>query len=497
MSKITDLSHGQAVQRLTSIRESLEELGRRDELTEDDERSFDEKTAEFAEVDAHRKQLERTSALARVRASATTATRSPAALKVTSGSTGGDYDADPILNPDSVEDKRFRNPFDLSGVNTFSRSREDITAELKARSLSAVEKMRGANDRIRSTATDILENCDDSSGTLARMVLATASPEYLRGWSKLASNRGHLVTPEERAALERAMSLTDNAGGYLVPFQMDPTVILTSAGSSNQIRQIARSVVATGDVWHGVSAGEVTWGWAAEAAQASDNSPTLAQPSIAVHKAHGFVPISYEALQDAANVTQEVGKLLAHGKDTLENVAFISGSGTGQPLGLVTALDAASGVDVQVADADALAAGDVYALDNALASRHRGNSSFLGNRVTYNALRAIDTAGGGQMFGRISEAAPETLLGRPKYEAEAMAHVGTTGSESNGSATDTALVYGDFENFVIVDRIGMSVELIQNLMGANQRPTGQRGWYAHYRVGSGVTNSDAFRQLKG
>lgn len=149
-----------------------------------------------------------------------------------------------------------------------------------------------------------------------------------------------MITPDEQRALERAMSLTDSAGGYLVPFQLDPTVIITANGSRNQIRQVARQVVATGDVWNGVSSGAVSWSWDAEGAQVSDDSTTFAQPTVPVHKAAGFVPISIEALEDEANVTQEVARLLAFGRDTLEAAAFTTGSGSGQPTGIVTALAA-------------------------------------------------------------------------------------------------------------------------------------------------------------
>lgn len=492
-----ELSHPQAVNRLKDIQAELERLGEQDTLTADDEQQFDELTREFGEVDNHRRQMERKAALERVRSAAKVQERGPAALKVERGApSGGDYDADPVLNPDSVEDCRFRNPWDLSEMRTFSRSKGEVAHELRARALSAVEKMGGANDAVRSTATEFLERWDDADGSMARMCLATSSPEYIRAWSKLAAGRGHMVSADEQRALERAMSLTDSAGGYLVPFQLDPTVIITSAGSANQIRQAARQVVATGDVWNGVSAGAVTWGWAAEATQATDNSPTFAQPSIPVYKAQGFVPISIEALQDAANVTTEVGRLLAFGKDVLEAQAFISGTGTGQPTGLVTALNAAgAGVAVNSVATGAIAAADIYALDNALAARYRGNASFLGNRSTYNSIRALGTGGGSDMWERISADRPALLMGQPVYEAEAMATAKTT-TDVDPARTDSVLVYGDFEHYVIADRVGMQVEFIQHLFGAAQRPTGQRGWYAYYRVGAGLTNSDAFRQLK-
>jgi HK97 family phage major capsid protein len=68
-----------------------------------------------------------------------------------------------------------------------------------------------------------------------------------------------------------------------------------------------------------------------------------------------------------------------------------------------------------------------------------------------------------------------------------MASVLTTGTK--------ILVVGDFNYFVIVDRVGMNVEFIQNLVGANQRPTGQRGLYCYWRNSSDVMAAAAFQVL--
>lgn len=485
------LSHGQAVIRLREIRARLEELEARDDLTAEDERDFDELTTEFAEVDDHRRQLERRSALERVRASTQSADRRPPALGIERGTphgSGGAYDTDPILNPDSVEDRRFRNPWDLGEMRTYDRSPEQVGQELRARALCALEKMSGANDQIRSAATAIIEAWDDKKGTIARMCLATSSPEYMRAWSKLAAGRGHMVTPDEQRALERAMSLTDNQGGYLVPFQLDPTVIITSAGSLNEIRQVARQVVATGDVWNGVSAGAVQWRWAAEGTEAGDNAPTFAGPSIPNYKADGFVPISIEAISDAENVTTEVGRLLAEGKDNLEAPAFAIGSGSGQPTGIVTALTGTSSI-VTSTTTDTFASGDVYKVDSALPARYRKQSSWLANRSIYNAVRQFDSAGGTNLWERIGADVPPMLLGRRALEAEDMDGTVTAGAENY------VAVYGNFQNYVITDRIGMSVEFLPHLFGTNHRPTGQRGWYAWYRVGADSVNDGAFRML--
>ncbi|WP_432124056.1 phage major capsid protein [Streptomyces sp. C10-9-1] len=489
-----ELSHQQAVIRLQDIKAELERLGEKDDLTPEDETSFDELTREFAEVDGHRRQLERKSALERVRSATATTERRPPATQVRSiagASHGADgYDADPILNPDSVEDCRFRNPWDLGEMRTFGQSKGQVSREMRARALSAITKMGGANDRVRAAATDIIEKWDDGDARIARHCLATSSPEYLRAWSKVAAGKGHMITPDEQRALERAMSLTDNAGGYLVPFQLDPTVIITANGSRNQIRQAARQVVATGDVWNGVSSGAVSWSWDAEGAQVSDDATTWAQPTVPIHKAAGFVPISIEALEDEANVTQEVARLLAFGRDTLEAAAFTTGSGSGQPTGIVTAL-AGGGSEVAPTTAETFAAADVYKLDNALPARYRAMASWMANRSIYNLIRQFDTGGGAQMWERIGADVPPELLGRPALEAEDM----DGAFDASATANNYLMVYGDFSNYVIADRIGMTVEFIPHLVGANQRPTGQRGWYAYYRVGADSVNDAAFRLL--
>ncbi|MFC8277192.1 phage major capsid protein [Streptomyces sp. NPDC057271] len=494
MPDLKNLTHQQAVIRLKDIRAQLEELEKRDNLTDEDERQFDELTQEFTDVDDHRRQLERRSALERVRSRTQATDRQAPQLSVQRGTpvgSGGSYDTDPILNPDSVEDCRFRNPWDLSEVRTFGQSKGQVARELRSRALSAIEKMSGADDAVREASSNIVARWDDGDSRIAKLCLATSSPEYMRAWSKCAAGKNHMLSPEEQRALERAMSLTDNAGGYLVPFQLDPTVIITANGSRNQIREAARTVVATGDVWNGVSSGAVSWSWDAEASEVSDDATTFAQPTVPVHKAAGFVPISIEALEDEANVTQEVARLLAFGKDTLEAAAFATGSGSGQPTGLVTALAGGSS-EVSPTTVETFAAADIYKMDQALPARYRANASWVANRAIYNLVRQMDTSGGAQMWERIGADVPAMLLGRPALEAEDM-----DGAFSAAATADNyILAYGDLSNYVIADRVGMTVEFIPHLFATgNNRPSGSRGWYAYYRVGADVVNDGALRLL--
>lgn len=494
-TKGVTLTHSQSVARLKEIGDELERLGALDALTPEQETEFSDLTATFRKVDLHRKQLERAAELAEIRSLA----NGVGGGKVVPGSAGGsrsDYDRDAVLEPDSVEDHRFRNPWDLGEVRMFGRAPEDVEVELTSRALSAIERMPGCNDRIREAATDILENRSDSQGKLARQILLTSSPAYLRAWSKMARSKGHAMTPEEMKAMDaaenfRAMSLTDANGGYLVPFQLDPVVILTSNGSRNDIRSAARQVVATGDTWNGVSSAAVSWSWDAEGSEVSDDATTFAQPAISIYTARGFVPISIEALQDEQNVTQEVAKLLAQGKDDLEAVAFATGTGSGQPFGIVTAL-AGTSSEINAAADDTFAIGDVYTIEGALPARYRKNASWLANNSIYNLIRRFDTSGGGGFWANLNDGRPPQLLGRDALEAEGMDGTVTT----SGAVSNFVLVYGDFSNYVIADRIGMTVELIPHLFHtANNRPSGQRGWFASARMGADSVNDGGFRLL--
>jgi len=492
----------QTTARLRDIEDEMSRLERRDDLNDDDEERFETLATEARSLTEHKKKIERKAALTVVKEAARGRQGGFVEKPVVDDESEG-YDADPMRDHRSSEDVRTGklNPWDLSNLRTAGRQPEQIAGEYRNRALDAVQKMRGATDKIRSAATDIIELNDDEDGRISQLALVTSDPAYFRAFSKMAKNpNGADLLPEERAAvarakqLQRAMSLTDSAGGFLVPFQLDPTVIITANGSVNQIRQVARTVTGVSDTWQGVTSGAVSWSWDAEASQVSDDATTFAQPAIPAFMARGFVPISIEARQDEANVATEVGRLLAFGKDVLEAAAFATGNGTTAPKGVITALVAAGGL-VTSATTDVLAIADIYALQGALPARYRMSAAWLGNNAIYNRVRQFDTSGGGGFWTNLNDGRPPSLMGRPALEAEDM----------DGSLTALAdnyvLVYGDFSNYVIYDRLGLTVDFIPHLFQQTTAgtgfglPTGQSGWFAYYRAGASVVNTGAFRLL--
>ena len=121
------------------------------------------------------------------------------------------------------------------------------------------------------------------------------------------------------------------------------------------------------DQWKGVSSAGVTASYDAEAAEVSDDTPTLAQPTIDCAMGRAFVPFSIELGQDWSTLQQELAKLISDGRDVLDATQFLTGTGTDSPAGVLTGLTTTQ--RVQTAGAGAIAIGDVYALKQAVPAR--------------------------------------------------------------------------------------------------------------------------------
>lgn len=471
----------EAVEREKNIEDELKRLRNKESKSSEDHAQVPVLLEEFREVHALRLDLEHDAALAEVRAAA--------------GTTGAPQAEDRGAQIVDQPEKRFnaqvgsmgkyRNPWDTSSIRFDGTGNR---GELRSRAFDCIEQMPFADDKVREAATRFVER--GGTGKVVDMVMASTSPLYGEAFAKVIRSEGQMaaLTAEEQGAISRAMTLTDNAGGYLIPFQLDPSVILTANGSVNQVRQIARVVTATGDVWNGVSSAGVTASWDAEATQVSDDSPTLAQPSIPVHKGQAYVQVSHEVAADAPTLANEIAMMVAFEKDRLESVAFVTGGGSGEPTGIITALTAGSSVIASIGS-DTLAIADVYGLDAALPARFAANGSWLAHRAIYNKLRQLDTSGGNALWGQLADGRKTELLGRPDYVAEAM------DNSITALADNLVLLFGDFQNFVIADRLGATMRFIPDTFGANGRPTGQSGWLTYWRVGSDSVNDGAFRLL--
>jgi HK97 family phage major capsid protein len=300
----------------------------------------------------------------------------------------------------------------------------------------------------------------------------------------------------------RAIQLANASGGYLLPYVLDPTIVLTNNASANPFRRVSRVVQTTSNAWQGVNSAGVNAALVAEGATAADAAPSdFAQIQVAPKKFAAWVLATYEAADDT-NFGEQLPGLFADAKDRIESQYFATGSGTNAPLGIAAALGTGSRVaptTTGTAFNGTAAIPDVYNLQAALPPRFRQSSraAWLGNIVQLNKVRALDQYGGGAFWANLTSNTPASLLGQPIYEASDFSSTTTGTSAASGTASIT-LMYGDWNQFIIADRVGVSMlydPMIKGTGSAAQLPAGEAGWYMFWRTGSTTGTTAGFRYL--
>jgi HK97 family phage major capsid protein len=286
---------------------------------------------------------------------------------------------------------------------------------------------------------------------------------------------------------------TGSAGGFAVPFQLDPTILISGTGVLNPIRQIANVETIVAHEWRGVTSDQVSAAFTAEATEAADSSPVLVQPDLVTMKAQAFVPISIELFQDWTSLQQQLTNLISDAKNNLEATKFLLGSGVNEPGGILN-IGALGGLTttqrVLTATIATYAVGDPWLLKAALPPRFIPRVTYAAGPAIWDKTYRFVAQGSTTEPRQFSDGdRGGDFLGQPKVEYSPMAVTTTTGSK--------IIIAGDWSQYKIVDRIGMQVEVIPHLFGATNRfPTGQRGVYAFWRVGAGVLMPNAFRYLE-
>lgn len=371
-----------------------------------------------------------------------------------------------------------RASFDLEPII----SRAKVAAENAPKELFHAETQR---DAASERMLQLLDMDNVHAPLIARHILMTGSEEYRKAFREYVQSVGN-YTPE---LLRTAMSLTAGNGGVLVPVFLDPTIILTNAGITGPIRSISTVKTIATKEWDGVTSAGISASWTAEGVETADATPTYTAPTITPKKADAWVFGSYEVFQDSG-FAAELGRLLADAKVRHEEAAFATANtGATRPRGVVAAVAAVTASIVTSATTNAFVIGDVYNTSDAVNPRQESQMAWLAHKKIFSKVRQFDTSGGGGFWANLGMGLPPQLLGAAALSCSSMTSVISTGAN--------ILLAGDFSQYYIVDRVGMSVIYDPVIRSTgNNRPTGQSGWYAFWRVGADVVNSDAFRLLQ-
>lgn len=382
------------------------------------------------------------------------------------------------------------NIHELAAYRQVARGEEDYSALLADGARKAIDKAvyphpSAEQDKVKADLSKLFDTIDQPD-MLAKHILMTGSPAYGQAFGKALRTAGAGLNSTELGALTLG---TDSAGGAAVPFQLDPTLILTTDGAINPLRQFSRVERIVGKKWQGVTTAGVTATRGTEVAEASSaDISDLANPEVGTNRVDVFIPLSIELELAWGAVQAQLAPIIQDAKDVEEATSFVTGDGsTGtQPDGIVGGLASTSLVYTGDSSFDV---GNVYSLKNDLGPRFRGRGRFLGETAIYDLIRQFDTNGGSNMWVQLAADRPASLIGYPVAEISTM--------DSTVEDDADILVFGDFSQFLIVDRIGMRMEVIPHLFatGAN-RPSGQRGIFAYWYNNSKILVDNAFRLLR-
>ncbi len=382
--------------------------------------------------------------------------------------------------------------FDLSGLRGLSgdqlvdRARSAFDPAFARRSATAE-----AAEVVRKLDV-FADREDEQAGDLARYVLVHGSDAYrsaFRSWMKAAA-RGNapVLSQAEADAVRASMSLTSANGGYALPTLLDPTLIKTGTMTKNPIRALSRVEQGMQDKWNGVTVSNVTTAWKSEGSAFTDGSPTTGTVQIDAAMLTAYVTGSYEIFADS-NLLGQLPGLIGEAIDMAEGVAFITGTGSDAPYGVVGAISGTAGSLVTVTTRGSFtsaSAADTLALFNAVPARYEDAATWVMHKTTYLTIaqQVIGTDG----VKVIDMTNRNVILDSPVVRASSVDSATTSGNH--------LAILGDFGQYIIYDRLGVNVELIQNVVDGSGIPTGQRGLVAYKRVGAKPADVNAFRLLK-
>lgn len=392
-------------------------------------------------------------------------------------------------------------PAGRADAHDWDNARNAGNTELRGMVRTAIESLPSdSQEAVLATVELVERNGPREAASIARYVIANSSEDYRSAFASVLAGRGAmgLLTPNEQRALQasqeaRATITVDT--GFSFPVNVDPTMTRIGAVALSPIRGLA--TVRTGTApSHAVNTiGAASFAMAADGAEvAADGSPPDASVTIDAQLLQGLLTYTISSAEDVAALESELSYSAAEAIASVEATQMLTGSGTGTNVEGI--LVGATVTRSSTATTAVLVEGDLVTAYNLVPSRHRYNLTWMGNLTTHNAARLFENTAGFRVgvAATISDSGRMQLMGRPFVEHNGMDGV-TSGAETF-TATDDILILGDFANaYRVYDRIGMSVEFIPHMLGANRRPNGTRGLYVRKRFGAGIVNADALRVI--
>jgi len=288
----------------------------------------------------------------------------------------------------------------------------------------------------------------------------------------------------------KALSVSsDPDGGYLVTPHMSSKIV-QAIFETSPMRQLASVETISSDSLELIDDhDQAAAGWTSETGAITETStPTLAKRNIPTHELYAQPKATQKLVDDAAiDIESWLSGKIADIFSRKENTAFISGSGVGQPRGILTYSSGTNWGQIQQVNSGssgAVTSDAIISLFYSLKDSYSKRANFLMNRTVVQSVRLLKQATTNQYMWQpgLAAGAPDTLMGVPVHMASDM---------PIAASNSLSIAVGDFQSaYQIVDRHGISI--LRDPF--TEKPFVK--FYATKRVGGDVVNFEAIKLMK-
>ena len=328
----------------------------------------------------------------------------------------------------------------------------------------------------KPTSSPITEKPMNSSMNGQQTKTGRASDAYKEGMLKALRSNFRTITNVLSEGI-------DAEGGYLVPAEYDSRLI-ECLEEENIFRKLGTTITTNGERKINIAATKPAAAWIDEGEALTFGDATFSQINLDAHKLHVAVKVTEELLYDNAfGLEQYILRQFSKALANAEEEAFLNGTGSGQPLGLL-ATDGGAEIGVTTKSATEITADELIDLVYSLKRPYRKNASFLCNDQTLAALRKLTDKNGRYLWqDSIQEGEPGRILGYKVYTSPYFPVI---------TAGVPAVAFGDFSYYNIGDRGTRSFAELKELYAGN----GMVGFVAKERVDGKLVLPEAVKLLK-
>ena len=280
-----------------------------------------------------------------------------------------------------------------------------------------------------------------NNGGAAGAAAGKDTPEYRRAFADYLLNGAQGISPETRSLIEKRDSISGLSAGVLIPTDLASSIeiALKSYGGMFEAGQIITTSKGGDLTFPTVNDTAAKATIVAEYDQSTKRTPTFGSVTLkAFTYRTPIIPVSLELLQDSAfDLDALLSQLLSESFGRGVNEHLTTGSGTGQPRGIVTAATAIE----NGAAAGAITLDNIIDLIAGVDSAYAKTGKFMFNHKTLWALAKIKDTHGQYIWqenARVGQ--PGTIFGKGYVINDDVADIG---------AGNASVLFGDLSKYKI------------------------------------------------